>query len=303
MGIQKARNGEVEIAYEVFGPPTGTPLLLIMGSGGQLVMWPQVWCRALVERGFQVVRMDNRDTGPSTHLGQYDKLPRKQRPAYTLADMADDVIAVFDALGWSGGHLMGGSLGGMIAQVTAARHPDRVRSVTMQSVNPSSSILLSRPRPRTALRAFRAISGKPRDRDDYGEKWARLFSAVASPVLPEDLAHWREAGRIAFDRGLNPRGDLRHTAALLAAGDRRPLLAEITCPAVVIHGKLDGMCHWKAGKATADAIPGARFVLYPEMGHVPASTQWPAIVDEVSTVATLRDEDRRSRGAGPPPGR
>jgi pimeloyl-ACP methyl ester carboxylesterase len=101
MAVEYARNGEVELAYETFGPPDGKPLLLIMGSGGQMVMWPADVLRMLVDRGFQVVRMDNRDLGLSTHLSQYDKLPRKQRPAYTTDDLADDVIAVFDALGWS----------------------------------------------------------------------------------------------------------------------------------------------------------------------------------------------------------
>jgi pimeloyl-ACP methyl ester carboxylesterase len=285
MAIEYARNGEVEIAYETFGPPDGEPLLLIMGSGGQMVMWPEDVLRMLVDRGFQVVRMDNRDLGLSTHLSQYDKLPRKQRPAYTMDDLADDVIAVFDALGWSSGHLMGGSHGGVIAQMTASRHPDRVRSVTMQSIGPSTSIRLLRPRLRTVLRVLLAMLGKPRDRDHYGEKWARLFSAAASPILPADVAHYREAGRIAFDRGLNPKGDLRQAAAGFAAGDRRAELAKITCPAVVLHGQKDGMCHWKAGRATADAIPGAKFVLYPEMGHVPASTQWPAVIDEIDAVA------------------
>jgi pimeloyl-ACP methyl ester carboxylesterase len=289
MSIEMARNGEVELAYEVFGPPTGTPLLLIMGSGGQMVMWPEEWCQALVDRGFQVVRMDNRDKGLSTHLSQYDKLPRKQRPAYTLSDMADDVVAVFDALGWSSGHLMGGSLGALVAQVTAFRHPDRVRSATLQSLGPSQSIRVVRPRLRTALRVVRAVSGTSKNRDDEGEKWARAFSAMASPVLPGDVAHWREAGRIAFDRGLNPKGDARHFLAGLATGDRRSQLSEITCPIVVIHGKLDGMVHWKAGRATADAIPGAKFVLYPEMGHVPASTQWPAIMDEIEAVVARSD--------------
>lgn len=289
MAIEYARNGEVEIAYETFGPPNGKPLLLIAGNGCQMVMWPQDVIQMLVERGYQVVRMDNRDIGLSTHLTQYDKLPRKQRPAYAFGDMADDVIAVFDALGWSGGHLFGGSLGGLIAQLVAARHPDRTRSVTMMAVNPSTSLRLSRPKLGTVLRVGRAMVKKSRNRDDEGEKWAAVYRATASPVLPADVAPWREAGRICFDRGLYVKGIGRHNAALFAAGDRSAQLATITCPAVVIHGEKDGMCHWKAGRATADAIPGAKWVLYPDMGHVPASTQWPRVMDEIDAVVARAD--------------
>jgi pimeloyl-ACP methyl ester carboxylesterase len=166
--------------------------------------------------------------------------------------------------------------------------------VTLQAIGPSTSIRENRPRPRTVLAVLRAMRRKSHNRDDEGEKWVRTWRATVSPTLPADEAHWREAGRIAFDRGVDPKGDARHFAAQLAAGDRRPLLATITCPAVVIHGKRDGMCHWKAGRATADAIPGARFVLHPEMGHLPASTQWPAMVDEISAVAA-RARDNHPR--------
>ncbi|MGH3876871.1 MAG: alpha/beta fold hydrolase [Actinophytocola sp.] len=301
--IEKAHNGDVELAYERIGPPDGTPLLLLMGAGGQLVMWPDFVLRLFVDHGFQVVRMDNRDTGLSTHLRRYDNLPRKQRPAYTLGDVADDAIAVFDALGWSGGHVMGASLGGMIAQLVAARHPDRVRSVTMQSVSPSSSPLLTRPRLRTMLRVFRAVAGQSKTRDQEGEKWAKLYRVMATPALPEDFEHWREAGRLAFDRGLNPKGDMRLAAAGFASGNRRPQLAKMTCPALVVHGDNDGMGHWKAGRATAEAIPGARFVRYPEMSHIPNSTQWPAMVAEISALAARGDAGHRPRGADTHPRR
>jgi pimeloyl-ACP methyl ester carboxylesterase len=301
MNIEKVRHGDVEIAYERIGPPDGTPLLLIMGSGGQLVLWPAIALRGLVERGFQVVRMDNRDTGESTHLSQYDKLPRKQRPAYTLGDVADDVIAVLDAVGWDSAHVMGASGGGIIAQLVASRHPDRVRSVTMQSVSPSASLRLNRPRLRTVLRVFGAVVRKSKNRDEEGEKWVRMARAMTSPVFgEEDRAHWREAGRLLYDRGLNPKGDMRLAAAGFAAGDRRPELAKITCPVLVVHGGRDGMGHWKAGRATADAIPGARFLLYPEMSHVPTSAQWPALLDEISALAATADAGDRRRGEGTP---
>lgn len=298
--IEKARNGEVELAYERIGPADGTPLVLLAGSGGQLVMWPDDVLRLFLDRGFQVVRMDNRDTGLSTHLTWFDDLPRKKRPAYTLADVADDVVAVLDAVGWDSAHVMGGSLGGLIAQFVAARHPHRVRSVTMNSVAPSRSLRLIRPKPRTMVRVFGNAMKNSKNRDEEGEKWAAIYRATANPVLDKDVEDWREAGRLAFDHGLNPKGDMRLTVAHFATGDRRPQLAEITSPALVVHGGRDGMCHWKAGKATAAAIPGARFLLYPEMGHVPASTQWPALVDAISDLAAAADAGHRPLDGGTP---
>jgi pimeloyl-ACP methyl ester carboxylesterase len=263
-------------------------------------MWSDEVLRLFVDRGFQVVRMDNRDKGLSTHLSWFDGLRRKEGPAYTLGEVADDVIAVFDAVGWDSAHVMGGSFGGMIAQLVAARHPRRVRSVTMQSVNPSRSLWLSRPRLRTVLRVFGSAAKESKTRDDEGEKWAKVYRAVANPVLEGDVAHWREAGRLSFDHGVDAKGDGRLFAALFAEGDRRPQLAKITSPALVVHGKRDTLCHWKAGKATAAAIPGARFLLYPEMGHVPASPQWAAMADEISDLAAAADAGHRPRDGDTP---
>ena len=147
MNVSKARNGDVEIAYECFGSPDGMPLLLIPGSGMQMVMWPPDLCTTLVERGFRVVRMDNRDSGLSTWLRQYDDLPRRRRPrAYSIRDMADDVIAIVDTLGASSAHLVGGSLGATIAQVAAIHHPERVASLTLLSATPGSKLRLARPK-------------------------------------------------------------------------------------------------------------------------------------------------------------
>lgn len=300
MTVEKARNGEVELAYTTLGPADGTPLLLLMGAGGQWVMWPEGFLRALVDRGFRVALMDNRDTGLSSHLHQYDWLTRKQRPAYTLWDMADDVIAVFDALGWAGGHVAGVSLGGMIAQAVAIRHPDRVRSLTSISSQPTASPLFARPHLPTMLRMMRAVRGTSRTPDEEGEKWVRLFKVLESPAYPVDEAHWREAGRRAFERGLNPKGDLRNFLAVRATGDRRPRLANLRCPALVIHGKADRLGSWRAGRATADAIPGAKFVLYPDMSHELAGALWPAVTDEIRAVAALADGVRQPRGEDTP---
>ena len=296
MGIEKARNGAVEIAYERFGAVDAKPLIWLNGAGAQMVMFWDELCAALVEQGFQVVRMDTRDTGLSTHLTQYD-VPRRQRPPrYTLRDLADDVIAVFDDLGWSGAHVAGMSEGGTIAQAVATYHPDRVRSLTSISSTPTPSLRVNRPKLRTNLRIFSLMRRKSADRDAEGQKWVDLFRLAGSPVYALDEDHWREAGRLAYDRGLNPAGDGRLSATLFAAGDRREELASVRAPTLVMHGDADPMASPCAGRATADAIPGARFVCYPGMGHDLPRELWPDVLEEITALATRAENlpaDRR----------
>lgn len=290
MGIEKARNGDVEIAYESIGSPDGIPLLLIMGSGGQMVMWHNDFCAALAERGFHVVRMDNRDAGLSTHLRQFDNARRPlRRPAYTLDDLADDVIAVVDALGWSGAHLVGASFGGLIAQKAAVRHPDRVRSLTSMSSSASTSFRLNRPKLGVIIKMFKIMRRDAADRDAEGEKWVALQRLVGSPAYPVDEEHWREAARLAYDRGINPAAGPRQIAATLASGDRRRELSAVRVPALVIHGEADPLYSMRAARATAEAIPGARFVSYPGVGHDLPREIWPSVIDEISALALRAD--------------
>lgn len=296
MGVEKTRNGDVEIAYERFGSPDGMPLIWLNGAGAQMVMFWDDLCAAMVERGFQVVRMDTRDTGLATHLTRYD-VPRRHRPPrYTLRDIADDVIAVFDALGWSDAHVAGMSEGGTIAQAVATYHPDRVRSLTSVSSTPTTSLRVNRPKILTNLRLFKVMSRKSTDRDAEGEKWVNLFRLVGSPDYALDEQHWREAGRLAYDRGLNPAGDGRLAAALYAAGDRRRELAAVRCPTLVLHGAADPMCSPRSGHTTAKAIPGARLVSYPGMGHDLPRELWADILDEITALATHAETDHTAIG-------
>jgi pimeloyl-ACP methyl ester carboxylesterase len=290
-----ARNGDVEIAYETFGATDGTPLLLLTGAGAQMVMWPVDFCAALVARGFQVVRMDNRDVGLSTHLTQYDVPRPRGQLAYTLRDMTDDVIAVFDALGWSSGHLFGWSMGGMIAQATAIHHSSRVRSLTSLGSTPALRPWFG-PKISALVKTFRVMSKDPADRDAEGQRWVDLYGVVGSTAYPRDEDHWREAGRLAFDHGRNPNGDRRHFAAVRAAGDRRRALARLQIPALVLHGERDPLALPRAGRATAAAIPGARFVSYPGMGHDLPRELWPAIIDEVSSITSGAHETSAQTG-------
>lgn len=291
MNIGQARNGDIEIAYESFGPEDGMPLVLIPGSGMQMVMFSVDLCTALVERGFRVVRMDNRDSGLSTRLDWYDNVPRGQRRRpYTIRDMADDVIAVIDALGAARAHLFGGSLGATIAQVAAIHHPRRIASLTLLSATPSTQLRVVRPNILTMIRMMNIMRRTVPDAKSAGQQWVDLMRLVGTPDPVED-DHWRAAGEIAHQRGTYPAGSLRHTKAFMAVGDLRPQLAALTVPTLVVQGKADPMQSWRAGKATADAIPGARFLLCPGIGHELPRAIWPSVIDEVTTLATSTTGD------------
>ena len=282
-----ARHGDIEIAYEVEGPDGGEPLLLIMGLGLQMLFWPETFRGLLVDRGFRVARFDNRDVGASTHLtwlGMPSPLVFVTRRwnGYRLADMAEDAVAVLDDLGWDSAHVVGVSLGGMIAQTVACRHPDRVRSLTSLSSTPATHI--GRPHPRVL-----ALLGTlpARSRDGSARLLTHVFRVIGSPGYHRDDRWLGEVARQSFDRGHDPDGVRRQLAAILAAPDRRPLLHRLRMPVLVVHGGADPLIRPSGGRATAAVIPGAKLVVYPGMGHdLPASLQ-PAIVEEIVEVSRL----------------
>jgi len=285
MAVELAGNGEVEIAYEREGPADGEPLLLIMGLGLQSLFWPETFRARLVERGFQVARFDNRDVGLSTHL---TRLGVPSAPAillrrwhgYRMADMAADAVAVLDALAWPSAHLVGVSLGGMIAQTAAGLFPARVRTLTSMSSTPAARI--GRPR----LRALRALSaGDPGGREASVQRVVDVFRVIGSPAYPLDEAWLRDVAARSYDRFHDPDGVRRQLAAIAAAEDRRPLLRRLRTPALVVHGDADPLIRPAGGRATAAAIPRAKLVTYPGMGHdLPAALQQP-IADEITAVA------------------
>jgi len=305
MTVTTTRNGPIEIAYETCGPSDGRPLLLVMGTGGQMLSWPDPFCRELVAHGFQVTRFDNRDAGLSTRLtdaGAPGQLSMLLRPAtaarYTLADMADDAVAVVDAMKWDTAHLVGISQGGMIAQAVATNHPGRVRSLTSISSTPTPRI--GKPKGRTLARIIRAANPKKvRTSDDLGAYLITLAGVVGSPGYPVDEAELRELARRCYDRGgLDLASIQRQTAALVAAGDRRPTLANVRVPTLVIHGEADPLIRPEGGHATAEAIPGARLITYPGMGHDLPRALWPTIIGEIAALAGAaeqRPSDPRAR--------
>lgn len=287
-----ATNGEVELAVERLGPDGGEPMLLIMGTGGSLIDWPDGFCDALITEGFTVARFDNRDAGLSTRFtaaGTPNQLTMLLRPGhaavYTLDDMANDALAVMDALGWSSAHIVGMSLGGMIAQVLAATHPERVRSLTSVASSPAARI--GQPGLRKLMKIVRTANPRRvKTADDLGQYLVDLDAIAGSPAYPRPEEELREHGRKAFERGgLDVAAVQRQTAAYAAVGDWREQLGQVTSPTLVIHGEEDSMVLPEGGRETARAIPGARLVTYPGMGHSLPRELWPAIVAEIAKVA------------------
>ncbi|MGO9081901.1 MAG: alpha/beta fold hydrolase [Streptosporangiaceae bacterium] len=293
--MKAAHNKEIVIAYETSGPPDGVPLLLISGTGAQMLIWPEDFCAALTSRGFQTARFDNRDTGLSTHLtgtpapGWLKTMLRPSAAPYRLEDMAEDAIAVMDALGWPSAHVAGASMGGMIAQALAIRHPARVRTLTSIMSTPSARIATMPTI--AAMRALARTAGTPLTQPDQaGEEAVALKRVIGSPGYPPDEPTVRDIGRRSFERHPGTGQDsLRQRAAIIASGDRRNALAGLRIPALVIHGEQDPVIRPRGGRATAGAISGAKLVTYPGMGHDLPRALWPSILDEVRAL-TARTE-------------
>jgi pimeloyl-ACP methyl ester carboxylesterase len=279
-----ACNDAIRLAYETFRDDGGQPLLLISGTAVQMLIWPDELCQALVRRGFQVARFDNRDAGLSTHLddrpapGWLRSWLRPGSVPYRLSDMASDVVAVLDELGWAAAHLVGASLGGMVAQTVAIEHPDRVLTLTSIMSTPAARIA-TRPELKT-IRAMIKIASEPVDDADDAARRAITFKrVVGSPRYPLDEGVIAEIARRSYERDPgDDDADARQRAAVMASGDRRRSLAQVTVPALVIHGDADPLIRPVGGRATARALPDARLVIYPGMGHDLARELWPSIV-------------------------
>jgi pimeloyl-ACP methyl ester carboxylesterase len=300
MTIARATHGAIEIAYQTDGPPDGEPLLLIMGTGGQMLHWHPDFCAALVDRGFCVARFDNRDAGLSTHLSDRtlpNPLVLQLRPTsapYDLHDMAGDAIAVLDALGWSSAHMAGISQGGMIAQMVAIDHPTRVRSLISISSTPWTGW---RGTDLQGVLRLSAVARHPvRSVNDFISQALAIQEIAGSPGYPADTEWLREISRQCYTRsGYDIAAVRRQSAAIPAAGDRHPGLARLRIPALVIHGDSDRAIRPAAGRATAAAIPGARLVTYPGMGHDLPRQLWPSIIDNIVDVTRQATGQRRGR--------
>lgn len=265
----------ITLTYDTQGNPKAVPIVLIMGLGMQLIAWPEAFCRALVERGFYVIRFDNRDAGLSSTMDHFGtpnlplafvksllRLPLSS--GYKLKDMADDTIGLLDVLGIGKAHIVGASMGGMIAQIVAATHPQRVLSLTSIM---SSSGRRGLPGPTSAAR--RALLSRPAkpDLDSLINHLVKVFRVIGSPGYPAPENFLRERLRASVTRSMNPRGTARQMVAIAASGDRVALLKAIRVPTLVIHGSADPLIPVACGRDTARLVPGAALHEIAGMGH------------------------------------
>ena len=294
MTIRTARSGQLDIAYEVLGQPDGEPLLLVMGLGAQMVGWPDGFCAELTARGFCVVRFDNRDVGLSSHLdGPVPKRAWSRVPAaYALSDMAGDALAVLDAVGWPAAHVVGASLGGMITQLLAVEHPDRVLSLTSIMSKPAPRIGRMRARTTMALvreaKRLARMNGRPTTPEAMADFMLAMQEVTGSPAYPADREDHLAMLRVAMARdteGLTGPGAKRQGAAERAARDLRVELASVRVPTLIVHGDSDVVIRPEGGAATAAAVPGARLVVHPGMGHELPRALWPLIADDIRATA------------------
>src|SRR5580700_5652674 len=269
----------ITLCYETFGDRANPTALLIMGLGTQMLAWQEDFCEALADRDLHVVRFDNRDIGRSTHLtGRPPTVPelllRSRRAAhYSLGDMADDAAGLLHELELEPAHIIGASMGGMIAQTLAIRHPDAVRSLVSIMSNTGS-----RRHGQPSLRVYPIFLRRPpRGRDEFTAHMERLFATIGSRGLPRDEEDLRAIAIASYERDHDPAGPGRQLAAIIASGDRTAQLRAITAPTLVIHGSGDPLVAPSGGRATARAIPGAELMIVEGMGHDLPPAVWPQV--------------------------
>jgi pimeloyl-ACP methyl ester carboxylesterase len=278
----------IELAYQEIGDPEGEPLLLIMGLATQMLAWDEPFCAMLAERGFRVVRFDNRDIGRSTKIEaaglprRTDMLLGRRRTApYLLRDMADDTTGLMDHLGIDSAHLVGASMGGMVAQTIAIRRPERARSlVSMMSTTGNRWLGLP------AWKAFGTLFARPgAGREAAIEHTVRIFRTIGSPGYPMDEERMRVLAAASYDRSHSRAGVARQLHAITASGDRTDALRKLRLPSTVIHGAGDPLIRPIAGRATARAIPGSHLRLVDGMGHDLPRELWQTFTEEIAATA------------------
>jgi pimeloyl-ACP methyl ester carboxylesterase len=274
----------ITIEYDVRGE--GEPLLLVMGLGAQLIDWPDDFVDLLVGEGFQVVRFDNRDAGLST---EDDWIPpsrarsaaallarRRPRAGYLIADMAADAAGLLRGLDVGPAHIVGASMGGMIAQTIAIEHPDCVKSLTSIMSNTGNN-RHGLPKRRVLIKLSRLA---PPTIETAEESSLGVYRLVAGPEADDEL--FRKQARASLERSFRPMGVLRQTAAIVASPDRTPGLQQVRVPTLVVHGLADPLVKPSGGIATARAIPGSRLLMFPEMGHDMPRARWPEMVTAIA---------------------
>ena len=282
----------ITIEYDIRGE--GEPLLLVMGLGGQLIDWPDEFADLLVAEGFQVIRFDNRDAGlsseedwtPPSRARSAAALLARRRPraGYLLADMAADAAGLLHGLDLSPAHIVGASMGGMIAQTIAIEHPDCVMSLTSIMSNTGNN-RHGLPKRRVLIKLSRL---PPPTIDTAEESSLGVYRLVAGPEADDEL--FRKQARASLERSFRPSGVLRQTAAIVASPDRTPGLQRLRVPTLVIHGLADPLVRPSGGIATARAVPGSRLLMFPEMGHDMPRARWPEMVAAITQNAARADQ-------------
>lgn len=300
--MEKMRvSADIELAYDSFGD--GEPLLLIMGLGAQMVFWEDDFCRTLAARGYRVIRFDNRDVGGSTrleHLGTPNinrallnrVLRRKVDAPYSLDDMADDVFGLMDGLGIASAHVVGLSLGGMIAQCMALRRPERVRSLAIMMSGPGE-VWASVP----SFDALRALLTRPAGdtQEIVVEHFVESIRMIGFSPHRTPAERIREIATVAYERGMTGRGFSRQFAAIMSAPPRSRRLRRLRVPTVVIHGARDPLIPPISGRLAASQIPGARLLVIEGLGHDLGPSAWPYVLDALVENARRRLPSRPKR--------
>lgn len=277
----------LDLEYEEFGPPSGEPVLLIMGLGAQMIVWPLDFIDRLVEHGYRVIRFDNRDIGLSSEvdapaprfldLAKAMFTPWWASAPYTVNDLADDADALLGVLGIERAHVIGASMGGMIAQALTIGHPDKVASLTSIMSNTgdrrNGGLTL-----KVLVHMARITARPPADPIDASVATGRI---IGGPRFDE--AEARQLAEEAYARSNRPAGAARQTLGILASPDRTPGLRGVSVPTLVIHGLRDPLVKPSGGIATADAVPGAKLVMYPDMGHDLPRARWDDVIPEIVT--------------------
>lgn len=278
----------IQIEYDTFGESLSPPLLLIMGLGAQMIHWPEEFCNMLASQGLHVIRFDNRDVGLSSKCDEAsvsdltEIFTDPQRGAemnipYTLDDMADDAVGLLDALVIEKAHVLGVSMGGMIAQTVAIRHPSRVFSlISMSSGTGDPSLPWGKPEAMAML-----VAPMPDEREAYIDHNINLYRTITGSKYQADEQEIRHLMEHAYDRCYYPPGMARHSVAIMTAGSRTQALRSVTAPTLVIHGSEDPLLPVEQGKATAGAVPGAELLIIDGMGHDLPAGVWPLIVDAI----------------------
>lgn len=282
-----APSNGITLTYQTFGNPADAPLLLVAGIGSQMLSWPDGLCQTFAEAGFFTVRFDNRDTGRSTWMTDAPEADLKaarggdfSSATYTLDDLADDAVGLLDHLRIGQAHVMGASMGGMIAQTVAVRYPHRVRSLTSVYSTPAPAVGAG------SHEAFAVLMAPaPTTRAEAGERAVSATAAYGSTAFAQDVEALRLGAEKAFDRGVDPRAKSRHMLALWAGGDRTEQLRSITAPTLVVHGSIDPLITPDGGRATAEAIDGAELLVIEGMGHDLPPGVWPLLVEGLEKLA------------------